>query len=396
MVAKRRTQSRFSFRVRMKRSTQPLPSGSRTKAGELAMPRKASSGLVVIGDELAAVIVAQLQAAGDPLGEGAEAGAHALTERLERLEAGRAAGGVDAQAFGRGVIHRDEDRGLALAGQGRGQIGGPHLVDPLGADGAVVGLRAMRPPDPAWRLETMLAGQAQDAPLGGADAGEAQPCPDLPIALTVERAVGQQLADRLDQRLRRASARAGLAGAAGLVRRIGDDDTAWPAMCPRPGSPAGRRKAGWWRARLGGSWPRPPPCQRAASLQALDLGLEQLGRHGQVTDLGLEAADLEVTAIGWPGLERRLAGRQEGVAPSAQLGRRHPELARHQLQRPRRAAAATPRSACAWPTSAGAAQALARLRQRVGRAPPGQRPVPSCPSCSPPCTPSSSTRRCLS
>jgi hypothetical protein len=29
--------------VRMNRSAQPLPSGSRTKAGELAMPRKASS-----------------------------------------------------------------------------------------------------------------------------------------------------------------------------------------------------------------------------------------------------------------------------------------------------------------------------------------------------------------
>ena len=28
--------------------------------------------------------------------------------------------------------------------------------------------------------------------------------------------------------------------------------------------------------------------------------------------------------------------------------------------------------------------------------PAGQRPVPSCPSCSPPCSPSLSTRRCLS
>ena len=42
-VSKVRTQSRFSFRVRMKRSAQPFPSGARTKAGELSMPRKASS-----------------------------------------------------------------------------------------------------------------------------------------------------------------------------------------------------------------------------------------------------------------------------------------------------------------------------------------------------------------
>ena len=45
-------------------------------------------------------------------GEGAEAGAHALAERLERLEPRRPAGGVDADTLGRAVIHRDEDRGL--------------------------------------------------------------------------------------------------------------------------------------------------------------------------------------------------------------------------------------------------------------------------------------------
>ena len=36
-VLKRRTHNRFSFRVRMNRSAQPLPSGARTKAGELSM-----------------------------------------------------------------------------------------------------------------------------------------------------------------------------------------------------------------------------------------------------------------------------------------------------------------------------------------------------------------------
>ena len=34
---------KFSFNVRIKRSATPLPSGSRTKLGELVMPRKASS-----------------------------------------------------------------------------------------------------------------------------------------------------------------------------------------------------------------------------------------------------------------------------------------------------------------------------------------------------------------
>jgi hypothetical protein len=59
----------------------------------------------------------------------------------------------------------------------------------------------MRPADPAWRLETLLAGQAQAARLGGADASEAQSCPDFPVALTMQRAVGQQLADGFDQGL---------------------------------------------------------------------------------------------------------------------------------------------------------------------------------------------------
>src|SRR3954464_11024368 len=48
MVSKVRTQSRFSFRVRMNRSAQPLPSGARTKAGELSMP-SSTAGKVGVG-----------------------------------------------------------------------------------------------------------------------------------------------------------------------------------------------------------------------------------------------------------------------------------------------------------------------------------------------------------
>ena len=39
-VSKRRTHNRYSFSTRMKRSAQPLPSGSRTNAGELVRPTK--------------------------------------------------------------------------------------------------------------------------------------------------------------------------------------------------------------------------------------------------------------------------------------------------------------------------------------------------------------------
>jgi hypothetical protein len=195
-----------------------------------------------------------------------------------------------------------------------------------------VGLRAMRARDPAWRLESMRAGQAQDAPLGGADAGEAQSCPDSPVALTMERAVGQQLANRFHQ---------------GLVR-YGPDRTrsppgAWfvasamtiqrgPRRAPDPGHledtigsvPGGRDLAahGLDLRRAKG---------RPASRCSIFTASNSFG-HGQIPDLGLEAADLHVATIGGPGLQRRLASGQEGVAPGAQLGRRHSEVARHQLQ----------------------------------------------------------------
>ena len=72
------------------------------EGGRAFDPEEGELPLVVIGDELAAVIVAQLQGTRDALGEGAEAGAHALAQRLERLEPRRASGRVDAQAFSRG------------------------------------------------------------------------------------------------------------------------------------------------------------------------------------------------------------------------------------------------------------------------------------------------------
>ena len=120
------------------------------------------------------VVVAELKADSDALGEGAEAGAYALTDRLEGLEARGPVCCVDADALGRAVVDGDEDGRLPLAGHGRGQIAAPHLVDPFGPDRGVVRLRATRPPDPARRLQPMLAGQAQHPALGGTDAGEAQ------------------------------------------------------------------------------------------------------------------------------------------------------------------------------------------------------------------------------
>ena len=98
------------------------------------------------------------------------------------------------QALRRGaVIHRHEDRRLAFAGQGRGQIGAPHLVHALGAVRAVVGLRAMRPADPAWRQRVGGPASAAGRDAWRCESRRSAIGPDLAVALTVERAIGQQL-----------------------------------------------------------------------------------------------------------------------------------------------------------------------------------------------------------
>ena len=54
------------------------------------------------------------EAARGVFGERAEAAAHALTDRLQGLEAGAAAGGMDADALGAVVVHGDKHRGLTF------------------------------------------------------------------------------------------------------------------------------------------------------------------------------------------------------------------------------------------------------------------------------------------
>jgi hypothetical protein len=114
--------------------------------------------------------MAERETDSDALSESAEAGAHALPCRLEGLEACRPERGVDADALDRAMVDADENQGLPIRGHGGG---------PLGADRAVVRLRAVRAADPARRLQAVLPGQAHDATLRGPDAGKAQPRPDF-------------------------------------------------------------------------------------------------------------------------------------------------------------------------------------------------------------------------
>ena len=158
----------------MNRSAQPLPSGSRNdrqRRSSVALARRvvaprgrraldAKEGdlrLEVVAHILAAMVVAELEAGGDLLGKGAEALTHRLSDRFQRLEAIAALGGMDASAFGGTVIDGDEHGGLALAGHDCRHVRAPHLVDPLGRDGTVMGLRATRPASTLMGQQLMLA-----------------------------------------------------------------------------------------------------------------------------------------------------------------------------------------------------------------------------------------------
>src|SRR5689334_74755 len=129
--------------------------------------------LEVIRHVLAAVVVADREGAGRVLCERPEVAAHPLADRLQRLKARRAESGMDADAFGRAVVDGDEHAGLSLASPGCSQVGAPHLVYPVGDDGAVVIAGTPRRADARGREQAVLTHQPQDAALGRAHPGDA-------------------------------------------------------------------------------------------------------------------------------------------------------------------------------------------------------------------------------
>ena len=124
-----------------------------------------------------------------------------LTDWFQRLEPGCPRMGVDADAFSRAMIDRDEHRRRALAGDRRRQIGSPHRVHRLGDDGTVMVPRPTRRADPSRRQQIILAHQPKHPPQRGPDCGMSQPCPDLAMTFAMERAGGQHGTDRRRQRV---------------------------------------------------------------------------------------------------------------------------------------------------------------------------------------------------
>jgi hypothetical protein len=115
----------------MNRSAQPLPSGARTQAGELSMPRHAISfwnWWDMSCDRCRGALLDRGRSPGDHLGEPARILAHVLADRLQGLEAGGSCMRVNADALGGAMIERDAHRGLAFAGEIVAVRSVPHIA----------------------------------------------------------------------------------------------------------------------------------------------------------------------------------------------------------------------------------------------------------------------------
>jgi hypothetical protein len=197
MVSKLCTHKKFSFRVRMKRSATPLPSGWRCEGGRALDAEEADLVLEVAGHVVGAVVVAQGEPLGRALLDAAEVVQHALAHRLERLEAVAGARGMATDALAGAMVDGNEYPGPAFSeGHGLGHVGPPHDIHRGGGDGAVMGA-LLRTADPVRCQQAVLAHQTPDPPGRGADPGMAQPGPDLAVALAMQARAEDLGADML-------------------------------------------------------------------------------------------------------------------------------------------------------------------------------------------------------
>ena len=101
--------------------------------------------MLVVAHVLAAVVVPVADARRCAGAETATVVAHSLAQWFQRLEARGFLGGVQAQAFGRSVIHGHEHGHLTVFDGGRhGVVAGPDFVGSLGDDRAGMGMLSPR------------------------------------------------------------------------------------------------------------------------------------------------------------------------------------------------------------------------------------------------------------
>ena len=221
-------QSRFSLSVRMKCSAQPLPSGARTKAGELSMPRKPIS-FWKWSDMYCDPCHGAPQTVGD---------ASWRTRRSTAARPGGSAPGLGSgwPVYGRGCrrIRRSNDRPRRTPRPGlAGDVvvrSVPHIVSPFGDDGAVMVARPRGEPTRGRREQIVLAHQPEHPAQRGAGSGMTQSCPDLAMpspwnglaASTPRIAVVSASSDIAPSGPRRCAQRVGAAGQVAIHTRAGE------------------------------------------------------------------------------------------------------------------------------------------------------------------------------
>src|SRR3954466_254474 len=174
--------------------------GLADEGGRALDAKKGDLVLEVAGHVVRAVVVAEGETLGRALLDAAEVAQHALAHRLERLEAVTGAGDMVADALAGAVVDGNEHPGPAISdGHGLGHVGPPHGVHHRGGDGAIMGA-LLGTADPVWREQAVLTHQAADPPGRGADAGMAQPGPDLAVALAMQARAEDLGADVLEPR----------------------------------------------------------------------------------------------------------------------------------------------------------------------------------------------------
>src|SRR4051794_33903679 len=224
--------------------------------------------LEVAGHVVRAVVVAEGETLGRVLLDAAEVAQHALADRLERLEAVTGASGMVADALAGAVVDGNEHPGPTFFdGHGLGHVGASHCVHRGGGDGAVVGA-LLGTTDAVRRQQAVLAHEATDPPGRGADAGMAQPGPNLAVALAMQARAKDLGANVLEQHGITAGTYRAPAWRTGRCRGVGrrtmavDCGTGEP---PDPGDPGqavgvarGRREGPAHRLDLRRAKGRPP------------------------------------------------------------------------------------------------------------------------------------------
>ena len=257
-------------------------------------------------------------------------------DHIVRLPEGSDVGRMDPDTLRGAVIDRGEHGDLAVAhGDGGGRIGAPHDVRLLSEDGAEVrllddGLRLAR-----GRQEPGRPHDPEHAALRRAHVFQrAEPAPDLPVPFAVERTLGNDGANLLEQRgLVEYRGAATPPGRGGLVSLRPPRIERGPRQVPDPDHARKRVPAVPWRAKTADSSLRPPPAQRAAGLQMANLLDEQRFVRGKVRHDALQAPRVFVLHGYLAMPQAGLPASQELVTPLRELRGRHPVAATQALQR---------------------------------------------------------------